>query len=164
MSKFEKLAAINKIANECVQDGDFVLASRFHNEFMKIAQEKRTYKVKDFQELLIDIADKTGVSVLQLQAYNPKIRNVVTQGTIVNLGPAPRKDPPGYYTVGSGDNASIIADKFKTNIEMLKKLNPDKKLSLLYPGDKIKVPVMKSSLDESPMDLMAEEMPEMPEM
>ena len=38
MSKFQKLAKINKIANECIQDGDFVLASKFHNEFMKIAQ------------------------------------------------------------------------------------------------------------------------------
>ena len=38
MSKFQKLAQINKIANECVQDGDFVLASKFHNEFLKIAQ------------------------------------------------------------------------------------------------------------------------------
>ena len=38
MSKFQKLAAINKIANECIQDGDYVLASKFHNEFMKVAQ------------------------------------------------------------------------------------------------------------------------------
>jgi len=38
MSKFQKLAQINKIANECAQDGDFVLASKFHNEFMKVAQ------------------------------------------------------------------------------------------------------------------------------
>jgi hypothetical protein len=38
MSKFQKLAKINKIANECIQDGDFVLASKFHSEFMKIAQ------------------------------------------------------------------------------------------------------------------------------
>ncbi len=38
MLKFEKLAAINKIANECIQDGDFVLASKFHNEFLKVAQ------------------------------------------------------------------------------------------------------------------------------
>ena len=38
MSNFQKLAKINKIANECVQDGDFVLASKFHSEFMKIAQ------------------------------------------------------------------------------------------------------------------------------
>ena len=39
MSKFQKLAKINKIANQCVQDGDFVLASKFHSEFMKIAQQ-----------------------------------------------------------------------------------------------------------------------------
>lgn len=39
MSKFQKLAQINKIANECVQDNDFVLASKFHNEFLKIAQQ-----------------------------------------------------------------------------------------------------------------------------
>jgi len=39
MSKFQKLAQINKIANECVKDGDFVLASKFHSEFMKIAQQ-----------------------------------------------------------------------------------------------------------------------------
>jgi hypothetical protein len=38
MSRFKKLAQINKIANECAQDGDFVLASKFHSEFMKIAQ------------------------------------------------------------------------------------------------------------------------------
>jgi hypothetical protein len=38
MSKFQKLAQINKIANECVQDGEFAMASKFHNEFMKIAQ------------------------------------------------------------------------------------------------------------------------------
>ena len=42
MSKFQKLAQINKIANECVADGDFVLASKFHNEFMKIAQVTMT--------------------------------------------------------------------------------------------------------------------------
>jgi hypothetical protein len=39
MSKFQKLAQINKIANECVKDGDFVLASKFHSEFIKIAQQ-----------------------------------------------------------------------------------------------------------------------------
>jgi hypothetical protein len=38
MSKFQKLAAINKIANDCIQDGDYELASKFHQEFLKIAQ------------------------------------------------------------------------------------------------------------------------------
>jgi hypothetical protein len=41
MSKFQKLTQINKIANECAQDGDFVLSSKFHNEFMKIAQVQK---------------------------------------------------------------------------------------------------------------------------
>ena len=161
MSRFKKLAQINKIANECVQDGDFVLASKFHNEFMKIAQVNKTYKVTDFQKPLREIANETGVSVMQLKGYNPKIQDIVMQGTVVNLGPAKKKDRPGYYTVGAGDNASKIADRFKTSLEMLQKLNPDKKLSLLYPGDEIKVPVMKSSLEESPIDFMAEQMPEM---
>jgi len=40
MSKFNKLAQINKIANDCIQDGDFVLESKFHNEFMKTAQRQ----------------------------------------------------------------------------------------------------------------------------
>ena len=44
MSKFQKLAQINKIANECIQDGNFVLASKFHNEFMKIAQNQSEAK------------------------------------------------------------------------------------------------------------------------
>ena len=41
MSKLNKLAQLNKIANDCIQDGDLELASKFHNEFMKIAQVDR---------------------------------------------------------------------------------------------------------------------------
>jgi hypothetical protein len=41
MSKFEKLAALNNIANECIADGDYVLASKFHNEFLRIAQVQK---------------------------------------------------------------------------------------------------------------------------
>lgn len=42
MTKFEKLAELNKIANDCVQGGEFELASKFHNEFMKIAQTNQS--------------------------------------------------------------------------------------------------------------------------
>ena len=38
MSDFQKLSQINKIANKCFADGNFVLASKFHDQFMKIAQ------------------------------------------------------------------------------------------------------------------------------
>ena len=165
MSKFQKLAQINKIANECAQDGDFVLASKFHNEFMKVAQEKRTYKVTDFKEFLRDIAEKTGVSVMQLKGYNPGVKNVLYEGQTINLGPAPRKDAPGVYTVSQGDSLSSIASRKGISLQMLLKLNPQiNPKDVLQPGTKLKVPVMKSSLEESPMDFMAEEMPEMPEM
>ncbi len=50
MSKFQKLAQINKIANECIQDGDFVLASKFHQQFMKIAQESASILRKEVAE------------------------------------------------------------------------------------------------------------------
>jgi LysM repeat protein len=165
MSKFQKLAQINKIANECAQDGDFVLASKFHNEFMKVAQEKRTYKVTDFKEFLRDIAEKTGVSVMQLKGYNPGVKNVLYEGQTINLGPAPKKDGPGVYTVSQGDSLSSIASRKGISLQMLLKLNPQiNPKNVLQPGTKLKVPAMKSSLEESPMDFMAEEMPEMPEM
>ena len=153
MSKFQKLAQINKIANECAQDGDFVLASKFHNEFMKIAQNQRTYKVTDFRETLLDIAGKTGVSVMQIQ-------DVVMQGTIVNLGPVSRKDMPGTHTVGTGETATSIARIYKISVNDLQKMNPGKDLNKLFGGEKLKVPFKKSSL-ESELDMMAEEMPEM---
>jgi LysM repeat protein len=165
MSKFQKLAQINKIANECAQDGDFVLASKFHNEFMKVAQEKRTYKVTDFKEFLRDIAEKTGVSVMQLKGYNPGVKNVLYEGQTINLGPVAKKDAPGMYTVSQGDSLSSIASRKGISLQMLLKLNPQiNPKNVLQPGTKLKVPAMKSSLEESPMDFMAEEMPEMPEM
>ena len=68
MSKFEKLAAINKIANECFQDGDYVLASKFHKEFMKIAQiqknEENTYRAngQNMQKAISFIQSNLGLS------------------------------------------------------------------------------------------------------
>ena len=38
MSKLTRLAQINKIANDCIKDGDFELAAKFHNQFMRVAQ------------------------------------------------------------------------------------------------------------------------------
>ncbi len=102
---------------------------------------------------------------MQLKAYNPKIQNVLMEGTVVNLGPAPKKDAPGVYTVSQGDSLSSIASRKGISLQMLLKLNPQiNPRNVLQPGTKLKVPAMKSSLEESPMDFMAEEMPEMPEM
>lgn len=41
MSKFEKLAALNNIANQCIEDGNFALASKFHEQFLRLAQVQK---------------------------------------------------------------------------------------------------------------------------
>ena len=64
MSTFQKLAKINKIANECIQDGDFVLGSKFHNEFMKIAQAGTgEYNGPEMQNAVKTIQSVLGVNV-----------------------------------------------------------------------------------------------------
>ncbi len=161
MKRFEKLAYLNSIANECFNDNDLRLEAKYHNEFMKVAQQKRTYKVLEFRELLMDIADKTGVAVNKLKFYNPSIKGeIVYQGQVLNLGPAPKTDKPGEHTVSSGETGAKIASMYNTSVKMLQKLNPRYDINKLLPGDVLKVPVSKSSLDEMP-DMMAEDEPEM---
>jgi hypothetical protein len=83
MSKFEKLAAINKIANECVQDGDFVLASRFHSEFMKIAQNQSEAKyVVDAGDSLALIVRKYAKKGLMTSVQKIMQRNNLTDSAI----------------------------------------------------------------------------------
>jgi len=83
MSKFQKLAQINKIANECVQDGDFVLASKFHNEFMKIAQNQSEAKyVVDTGDSLALIVKKYAKKGLRTSVQKIMQRNNLTESTL----------------------------------------------------------------------------------
>ena len=87
MSKFQKLAQINKIANECAQDGDFVLASKFHNEFMKIAQNqseaKYTVKAEDSLTKIVQYYAKQGLttSAEKIKKRNNLERSNLYQGS-----------------------------------------------------------------------------------
>ena len=87
MSKFQKLAQINKIANECIQDGDFVLASKFHNEFMKIAQNqseaKYTVKAEDSLTRIVQYYAKQGLttSAEKIKKRNNLERSNLYQGS-----------------------------------------------------------------------------------
>lgn len=42
MSNFKKLAYLNSLANDCINDNDFEMAQKFHNSFMKIAQTNQS--------------------------------------------------------------------------------------------------------------------------
>lgn len=63
MSNFKKLAQLNKIANEFIKDGDFELAARVHNEFLKIAQAGTgEYNGPEMQRAVMTVQKMLGVN------------------------------------------------------------------------------------------------------
>jgi LysM repeat protein len=148
MDKLNELKALAELAQQLEENGHYVEANTVHNQFIRLAQAKRTYTVKGDIEDLADVAANTGVSVMQLKGHNPGIKNVLYKGQTVNLGPAPRKDAPGTYTVSQGDSLSSIAASNGISLQMLLKLNPQvSPKDVLQPGTKLKIPVVKSSLE-----------------
>ena len=99
MSKFQKLAQINKIANECVQDGDFELASKFHNEFMKIAQSmseaKHTVSAGESLTTIARMYSKDGLSTSarKIMERNKLDSSVIQPGTVLYIPLTGEKDP-----------------------------------------------------------------------
>lgn len=155
MDKLNELKALADLAQQLEDNGHFVEANTVHNKFIRLAQAKRTYTVKGDIESLSDVAANTGVSVMKLKGHNLGIKDVLYKGQIVNLGPAPRKDAPGTYTVSQGDTLSSIANKLgMREPSLLIKMNPGIEKVKLQPGTPLKVPVVKSSIES--------EYPEMP--
>ena len=155
MDKLNELKALADLAQQLEDNGHFVEANTVHNKFIRLAQSKRTYTVKGDIETLSDVAANTGVSVMKLKGHNLGIKDVLYKGQIVNLGPAPRKDAPGTYTVSQGDTLSSIAKELgMREPSLLIKMNPGIEKVKLQPGTPLKVPVVKSSIES--------EYPEMP--
>lgn len=155
MDKLNELKALADLAQQLEDNGHFVEANTVHNKFIRLAQAKRTYTVKGDIESLSDVAANTGVSVMKLKGHNLGIKDVLYKGQIVNLGPAPRKDAPGTYTVSQGDTLSSIAKELgMREPSLLIKMNPGIEKVKLQPGTPLKVPVVKSSIES--------EYPEMP--
>jgi LysM repeat protein len=96
----------------------------------------RTYIVQ-WGDTLRKIADRTGVSVYDLQAANPQIWNPnwIFYGQVINL-----PTPAQYYTVQRGDTLQIIAWRYGTSVYSLESLNPNLwNPSLIYAGQVIRV-------------------------
>ena len=141
MNRLSELKALAELAEQLEENGHFVEANTIHNQFLKLAQANRTYKVQTEFETLSDISDKTGVSVYNLQYYNKGIKDSnLVKGKIINLGPAPKPKNPNIYEVSMGDSLSSIANKNKISLNTLLKLNPGINPSeKLYSGTKIRL-------------------------
>lgn len=94
------------------------------------------------------IALKTGLSIDQLQAFNPTVDPMtLTPGERLNLwrhppGPRRRKPkPPGpmFWTVRPGQSFGSIAAATKISIVTLEQLNPKLKPGAVQPGDRVRL-------------------------
>jgi LysM repeat protein len=104
-------------------------------------------------DTLMGIAAKTGVSVAQLQAFNPDVDPLgLVPGQRLKLwlhppkpSPAPVPLGPLYWTVQPGQSFGSIAATTGINILTLEQLNPE--LKTLWPGDRVRLraPLLPSS-------------------
>jgi LysM repeat protein len=91
------------------------------------------------------ISAKTGLTVAQLEAFNPDIaQSSLIPGERLNLWahpPAPRPTPLGplFWTVRSGQSFGSIADQTGINLATLEALNPGLNPATLQPGDRVRL-------------------------
>ena len=93
----------------------------------------------------IEISRKTGLTVAELQAFNPEINpDSLIPGERLNLWRHPPKPPrkpprPRFWTVGAGQSYGSIAAKTRINITKLEQQNPRLKPNSLQPGDRVRL-------------------------
>lgn len=93
------------------------------------------------------IAARTGLSIDQLQAYNPNVDPLaLTPGERLNLWQHPPKphgpsaNPgPMFWTVRPGQSFGSIAAATKISIVTLEELNPGLKPTSIQPGDRVRL-------------------------
>lgn len=95
-----------------------------------------------------EIAAKTGLSMDQLQAFNPAVNPLaLTPGERLNLWQhppkprRPRSKPPGpmFWTVRPGQSFGSIAAATRISIVTLEQLNPKLKPVSVQPGDRVRL-------------------------
>lgn len=96
-------------------------------------------------DTLSQISVSTGLSVDQLEAFNPEVDpSALVPGARLNLWqhpPVPRPPPPGpkFWTVRPGESFGSIAAKTGINITQLESMNPQLKPASLQPGNRVRL-------------------------
>jgi LysM repeat protein len=92
-----------------------------------------------------EISQKTGLTLAQLQTYNPDVDpDSLDPGQRLNLWahpPVPRPPPPGplFWTVRPGQSFGSIAASTGIDLAVLEQLNPTLKPVSLQPGDRVRL-------------------------
>ena len=91
------------------------------------------------------IAARTGLTVDELQTFNPRVNpSVIKPGRRLKLRatvapPAPTPPGPKWVTVHTGDSLSSIAAKRGKTVARLQRLNPKLRPTALQPGDRVRL-------------------------
>jgi LysM repeat protein len=91
------------------------------------------------------IAEKTGLSVDQLETFNPYTNpQTIRPGQRLKLTlhppkPKPKPKGPMFWTVHTGQSFGSISAKTGHSIDRLRKLNPHLKATELQPGDRMRL-------------------------
>ncbi len=99
MKRFEKLAYLNTLANECLADNDFVLASKFHDEFIRVAQSmseaKHTVGAGESLTTIAKMYSKDGLStsVRKIMERNKLENSSIYPGDVLYIPLTGEKDP-----------------------------------------------------------------------
>ena len=103
------------------------------------------YWIVQPRDTLAEISYKTGLSIDQLEAYNPKTDPLaLVPGQRLNLWshpPAPRPKSPGprSWTVRPGESLGSIAAATGINLARIEQLNPRLNPATLQPGDRVRL-------------------------
>jgi LysM repeat protein len=91
------------------------------------------------------IAEKTGLSVDQLETFNPYTNpQTIRPGQRLKLTlhpppPKPKPKGPMFWTVRTGQSFGYISAKTGHSVYRLRKLNPRLKPTTLQPGDRVRL-------------------------
>lgn len=91
------------------------------------------------------IAQKTHLTIAQLEAFNPNTDpNNLVPGQRLNLWahpPVPRRTAPGarFWTIRPGDSLGLIAAKTGVGLSKLEELNPKLQGATLQPGERVRL-------------------------
>jgi LysM repeat protein len=92
-----------------------------------------------------EISAKTGLSIAELEAFNPNADPLaIAPGERLNLWahpPRPRPKPPApkFWTVRPGDSFGLIAARTGISLSELELLNPQLMKRTLQPGDRVQL-------------------------
>jgi LysM repeat protein len=112
-----------------------------------VAPAHNTHIVQAGENLSV-IASHYGLSLAQIESLNPQAGhpagnfNDIWAGDVIVVTGAPEVEAPitEYYTVESGDNLSVIAERNGISLAEIESLNPQiKNPNLIYPGQSVRV-------------------------